>query len=410
MTQSTPSTPEWSRKITKLSLPILVLAIAGVSAWQIMASAPTAGKRAPQAQARLVEVKPIVRKDINVTVTGLGTVIPSRQLQLYPEVSGQIEQIREQLIPGSQIKTGELLITVEDLEYQIQVQKQQAAVAQAQANLQKEIGQQAIAQQEYQLINRKLTPAQEALVLRQPELITAQANLDQAKAVLAEAELNLKRTKITAPFDAQVIERSIETGSQISANTSLMNIVATDEFWLELEIPAEDLQWLEFGKQGNPVTLTSPAWSDKSRTGRLLSLSPELDSGSRMAKVIISIDDPLALKPEHSNAPKVLLNDLLRAEIQGTEVKMAAVIPDALIHNGNKIWLYRNDNTLEIRTVEPVYRDADKALITDGLNYNDRLITSSLTAAVDGMTLRTLDQQSLSQDKKQRIVKRSEQE
>ena len=414
MTHTTSKTPARSGKLVKFSLPILVLAIAGAATWQIMASAPTAGKRTPKVQARLVEIQSVSQRDVNVTISGLGTVVPSQQLQLYPEVSGQIATIRDQLLPGSQIDKGELLVSIDAMDYQILLQQQQAGVALAEADLQKEMGQQAIARQEFELINRKLTPVQEALVLRQPELASAKAKLAQAKASLAQAQLNLDRTSITAPFDAQVIERTVETGSQINTNTALMNIVAIDEFWLELEIPSEELQWLEFGNNGSTVKLTSPAWSGQSRKGRLLSLSPELESGSRMAKVIISIDDPIALEPANKGLPKVLLNDLVRAEIEGKEVEMAAIVPDGQLHNGNQIWVYRSDNTLEIRTVSPVYRDADKAVITEGLSSNDQLVTSTITAAVDGMPLRTLNQPMNDQKKAEQtethVAKRSEKE
>ncbi|OED48336.1 hypothetical protein ACH42_02370 [Endozoicomonas sp. (ex Bugula neritina AB1)] len=414
MTQTTNKTPGLSGKVLKLSLPILVLVIASVGAWQIIASAPTASKRTPQAQTRLVDIKSVVQKDINITVSGLGTVIPSQQLQLYSEVSGQIESIRDRLFPGSQIRKGELLVSIEAMDYQILLQKQQAEVALAEADFQKEMGQQIIARQELELIGRELTPAQKSLVLRQPELTSAKAKLAQAKASLAQAQLDVERTKITAPFDAQIIERTVENGSQINTNTALMNIVATNEFWLELEIPAEKLQWLEFGKNKNTVTLTSPAWSEKSRKGRLLSLSPELEPGSRMAKVIISIDDPMALKEENKHLPKILLNDLVRAEIAGKEVEMAAIVPDSLLHNGNQLWLYRSDNTLEIRTVSPIYRDAKQAVITEGLTSNDKLVTSVITAAVEGMPLRTTNEPTINEQKTEKQIsqadKRSEQE
>lgn len=409
MTTSNPKMPGWAGKLVRFGLPVLVLTLASAGAWQIMASSPKANKRAPNVQARLVEVQPVIQKDIHVSISGLGTVVPSQQLALYPEISGQIEALRASLLPGSQVRKGELLISVEATDYQISLQQQQANVALAEADLQKEMGQQAIARQEFELMDPELTPTQKALVLRQPELAAAKARLAQAKAQQAQAQLDLDRTRITAPFDAQVIERTVETGSQITTSTSLMSMVAIDEFWLELEIPSEDLQWLSFGDQSGRVTLTSPAWSDQQREGRLLSFSPELDPGSRMAKLTVAIDDPMALKPENHGKPKVLLNDLLRADIEGRGIAMAAVVPDAQLHNGNQIWLYRNDNTLEIRTVSPVYRDADKAIITSGLNSNDTLVTSAITAAVDGMALRTASPMS-GEQKKTDIAKRSHQQ
>ena len=391
-------------RLVKLGLPLLVLGVAGILAWQINDSAPKAGRRVPQAQPRLVDVQPVIREDVKITVTGLGTVIPSRQLLLYPEVTGLVKTMRNHLLPGSQIHKGETLVEIDPLEYQIQLEKQKAEVALADSELQKEMGQQTIARQEFELIGQALSPEQKALVLRQPQLDAAQAKLAQAKAALAQAQMNLDRTRIKAPFNAQVISRNIETGSRVSTGSEIMDIVATDQFWLEVEIPVEQLQWLSFGdalegkseeKSGEEglVTISSPSWLNKTRTGHLLSFSPSLHSGSRMAKVIIAIDDPLALRHENQGKPRVLINDLVRAEINGQEIANAVVVPDALFRNGNQVWLIDSNKNLEIRTLEPVYRDSVKAIVATGvatgLNDGDSLITSTLTVAVQGMPLRT---------------------
>lgn len=397
MNQADQHASHGSRTLLKVGLPALVLAVATLMVWQIKDSAPRVGRRVPPPQTRLVEVQPVIQEDVRVTLSGLGTVIPSRQLILYPEVTGLIEQMRDHLLPGSQIDQGETLIHIAPLEYQIQLQKQQADVALADSELQKEMGQQAIARQELELMGQTLSPEQEALVLRQPQLNSAKARLAQAKAAMAQAQINLDRTQIKAPFKAQVISRSVETGSRVSTSSELMNIVATDEFWLELEIPVEHLQWLEFGKKKALVTLSSPAWQNKKRNARLLSFSPSLNSGSRMAKVIISINDPLALTPQNQGEPKILINDLVRAEIAGQSVAQAVVVPDEFLRNGNQVWLLSATNMLEVRTVEPVYRDSHKAIIASGLETGEQLITSSLTVAVQGMSLRTVDNQQTSQ-------------
>lgn len=372
----------------KAGFPILVILVAILLVWQIQGSAPRADRRPPQVQPRLVEVQPVIREDIRITVTGLGTVIPSRQVMLFPEVAGLVLKMRENLLPGSQVQKGESLIHIDPQEYQIQLEKQKAEVALADSELQKEMGEQAIARQEFKLIGQELSENQQALVLRQPQLDAAKARLAQAKAALAQAQMNLDRTEIKAPFDAQVVTRNIEMGSRLNASSEVMEIVATDEFWLEVEIPVEQLQWLNFEKNSS-VTIASPVWQGQTRAGHLLSFSPTLHSGSRMAKVIIAIDDPLALKPENKGKPRVLINDLVRAEISGHEITDAVTVPDALFRNGNQVWLLNADQTLEIRSIEPVYRDATKAIVAQGLKHGEQLITSTLTVAVHGMSLRT---------------------
>lgn len=376
----------------RVAAPALVLIVSGAVAWQFMATAPKASRSAPAPKVRLVDTYTVKQSDVSVTISGLGVIVPSQQVSLSSEVSGRISDIHIPLLPGSRFSEGDLLLNIDTKEYQILVEQQRALVAQAQSELQLEEGQQRIALQEYKLTGNKLSANEEALVLRQPQLNAAKASVKQAEAALDQAELNLARTRIVAPFDGQVVTRSVDIGSSVTNSSVLLDIVTTNTFWMELEIPAEQVQWLEFpeaNQKGSPVELSSPAWGSETRAGEVLSLSPQLNSDSRMAKVIISIEDPLALEADNSGKPKVLVNDLLRARISGKQVADATAVPDELIRNGNQIWVLRDDCTLEIRSITPVYLDAEKAIITEGLEENEQLVSSSLTTPVNGLPLRT---------------------
>ncbi len=383
-----------TQHLKKLAVPLLILAISGTAAWQLMATSPKASRAEPEKKARLVDTITVEQQAVNIRVSGLGTVIPSQIVTLYPEVNGQVENILKGLRPGSSVREGDLLVALDQDEYQILVREQQATVAQAMSELKLEQGQQNIARQEYELTGNKLSPEEEALVLRQPQLEAAKATLNQAQANLDQAELNLSRTQIKAPFNGQIISNTVYPGSQITTSTAMMELISTNSFWIELEIPVEQLKWLEFANEdhkGSAVEITSPQWGKDSRQGELISVSPELNDGSRMAKVIIEIKDPLARLDVNQGKPPILVNDLLRAEITGKKVNDAIVIPDELIRNSDQVWVLSQDDTLEIRTLMPVYRDSDKAILLSGLNDGDQLVSSSLTTPVNGLPLRTAE-------------------
>ncbi|WOG26838.1 efflux RND transporter periplasmic adaptor subunit [Endozoicomonas sp. 8E] len=357
-----------------------------------MTTSPKAGRAEPGKKAQMVETVTVKQQTVNIPVSGLGTVIPSQRVTLYPEVSGRVDSILDGLVPGSRVRKGELLVALDQDEYQILVREQEAVVAQAWSELKLEQGQQNIARQEYELTGNKLSPEEEALVLRQPQLEAVKAALSQAQANLDQAKLNLERTHITAPFDSQIINNTIYPGSQVSNSTALMALISTDRFWIEMEVPAEQLKWLNFANEspaGSAVKITSPEWGSESRQGTLISVSPELNDGSLMAKVIIEIEDPLAQREENNGEPPVMINDLLRAEILGKKVDNAFVVPEALIRNSHQVWLLTRDNSLEIRNLSPVYRDSEKAILLSGLEDGDQLVSSSLITPVDGLPLRT---------------------
>lgn len=70
------------------------------------------------------------------------------------------------------------------------------------------------------------------LVLRQPQLRTAEARVASAEAAVEQAKLDLQRTSIKAPFTLQVIERLIDVGSQVAPGDDLGRLVGIEEFWI----------------------------------------------------------------------------------------------------------------------------------------------------------------------------------
>ena len=272
------------------------------------------------------------------------------------------------------------------------VNEQKALVSAAKSSLQLEAGQQKIARMEYEITGQKLEPEEEALVLRQPQLQSARATLQQAETKLALARLNLQRTRIQAPFSGEVVSNSVEVGTRVTSGSELMKLVSTQTFWMELEIPADQVKWLNFasdGGRGSSVNITSSFWGTQFREGEVLSLSPELSRESRMAKVIIAIDDPFSKKKANQGKPKILLNDFLRGSIIGKKIPNASVVPVELVRNSNQIWIFTDQSTLEIRTIEPVYRDSEKVVVISGLEKGENIVRSSIATPVNDLPLRT---------------------
>ena len=83
------------------------------------------------------------------------------------------------------------------------------------------------------------------LVLRLPQLKEAVARVNSAQTQLAQAERNLSRSKIKAPFDGRVIERNVGISQSISANTVLSKIYSIDYAEVRLPISSQDMKNLK---------------------------------------------------------------------------------------------------------------------------------------------------------------------
>src|SRR5690606_30117842 len=102
----------------------------------------------------------------------------------------------------------------------------------ARADLSMEMGRQDVAQKDFELIGDELSPENKELVLRGPQLESAKADIAAAEAAVNQAELNLQRATIRAPFDAHIISRNANIGSQLAPGDALGRLVGIDEYWL----------------------------------------------------------------------------------------------------------------------------------------------------------------------------------
>ena len=86
----------------------------------------------------------------------------------------------------------------------------------------------------------------------------------------------------------------------------------------------------------------------------------------------------------------------VKAEIAGVNSQSAMVLPRLALRNANKVYVINDDNRLEIRTVEVLSTSEERVLVTNGVRPGEKVVTSTIPAAVDGMEVRaiTREQQS----------------
>lgn len=402
MTDNSPTTTKRSGPVQILFqilfgfvLPLAVLTIAIYFGYKIVNSSPKADRKPRPRVAKLVETIQASPARTAIVVDAMGLVVPAREVRLTPQVSGHITWVSPKLVPGGSFATGEVMIKLDDADQRIVVRQRQAEIAQIQADIAIEKGRQAVAKREYELLGESIDEDQQALVLRQPQLAALQARLDQAHAQLAAAELDLARTQIVAPFNALISERMIELGTQVSTGTVLAELNGTDHYWVRAALPVDKLKWLDFPdnpeKAGSPAVITNdPAWGQgSSRDGRISQLQAVLETDGRMAQVLVTVDDPLAINTDHADQPRLLLGSYVKVSLQGKETGDVYTLPRDLIRADDTVWLMDKDGRLDIRSVSVLHRGRDSVLIDQGLELGSVIVTTKLSAPVQAMPLRT---------------------
>ena len=374
-------------------MPILVaICSVAVAAW-LLQSGPKAKPRAKVRNAVMVDVRPIEFSRQTTSVSVMGTVIPKREVVLKPQVSGVVIRLSDSLVPGGRFVKDEHLLSIDPSDYQLAVKQLASEVARVEADQQIELGRQRVAQKEYELLGATVSAEEKALMLREPQLENIRAVLDGTSARLEQAQLDLARTVIKAPFNAVVMSREINLGTSVTPSTTLATLIGSDAYWIEAPIPASQLKWISTGQQENAAGSSvriydTTAWgSDSYRTGKVIGLAAMVEENGRMARLLIEVPDPLAPQAASGERSKLLLGSYVRIEIEGKAMPHAAAIARDLVRDGDQLWVMDGQGQLDIRPVEIAFRGQDHVLITGGVSDGELLVTTNLPSPVQGMTL-----------------------
>jgi len=380
------------KKTLFISIGILVIAI-GVIAL-IFSTEPTAEQAgATRATPMLVDVIDVEKGDYRPTIQAMGTVRPSQEVNLSPRVSGEVESLSDAFTPGGYIEKGEQLLQIDSSDYRNTLEQRKSELRQARADLNIEMGRQDVARQDYQLFADTLSEENKSLVLREPQLESARSIVESAQAAVDQAQLDLDRTTIEAPFNAHILTRNVNVGSQVSTNETLGHLVGLDNYWIEATVPVSKLRWITI-PEGNEQNGTEvrvrnrTAWPpDTYREGSLFRLIGTLEDQTRMARVLVRVPDPQAYKTDDPDVPRLMLGSFVEVHIPADELEDVVRLNRDYVRDDDTVWVM-DDGELNIRDVGVVFRDARYAYIKSGLSGGDQIVTTNLSTVSDGAPLR----------------------
>lgn len=363
----------------------------------IYSTEPTAKRvTATRETPMLVEVVEAEFGTYRPIIVAMGSVRPEQEINLSPRIGGEIIALSETFSPGGHVKKGEWLVQIDPTDYEATVMERESALHQAQADLEMELGRQDVARQDFALMNDELIAANKSLVLREPQLNAAKAKIEAAEAALQRARLDLQRTRIAAPFDAHILSREANLGSLVSPGSVLAKLVGIDTYWVEAMLPLSTINWIEFpengGNRGSPVRIRNrSAWDDDVfRDGVVHNLVGALESRTRLARILISIEDPLALLDQSSEMPQLIVGSYVEAQIEGKPIENVVRLHRDFLRKNDTAWVMENEQ-LKIRTLDIVFTDEKYAYVREGLSRGDRIVITNLSTVRDDAPLRLVE-------------------
>jgi len=376
-------------------LPIVVLAIGFLAMRALIASRQVPEKRVRQNPGALVQILETMSEDRQATVISSGTVQTAQEVAVAPQISGLVTRVAPGFVAGNFFKAGELLFAVEELDYELAVERATAAVAKAKTEITVLESRARIARQEWDRLQSKNDREPNPLVLYEPQLQDAKANLAASMAVLKQAELDLSRTRITAPFNCRVRSEEVAPGQYVKAGSEVAVLAAVDTAEIVVPLPLGEIPWVMIPKHRGAVpgiaatvriTMDGRTYQWPARVDRSLG---EIDKKSRMAQVVVVVDEPYThTLGGMDDTIDLEVGMFVEVVLHGKIVHNVIVLPRKALRDNNTVWTMDSDRKLRVQKVETVRYEGDTVWITAGLDGGEQVVLTMLTGVADGMKLR----------------------
>ncbi len=361
---------------------VLLLALAAGGLWVARERQPAPAPAASPPPLPAVTVSPPLQRSLAQSTDFTGQFSAVDQVDLRAQVSGYLTEIH--FTDGQLVRKGDLLFVIDPRPYEIALQQAAAQYQTAVAGL--DLANKEVARSTS--LRRNDYESAETLDQRTQVQQAALSAIEQGKAAIHAAQLNLDFTRITAPFSGRIGARQVSLGSLISGGagggTSLASIVSLDPIHLDFDMSEADSlayqRFLATRKQG----------SEKAGVDRSVKLSLSDEAGWPRRGTLDFIDNQVDRSSGTMHARVTVANpDLLIAPGQFARLELAMssprpvlLVPDAALvtdQSRKLVMVVLPDGTVVPHPVEIGALDGDHLrVVTAGLSPTDQVVINGL--------------------------------
>ncbi len=319
----------------------------------------------------------VTPRDVPVSYEFVAQTQSSRQVNIQARVSGFLE--KRVYTEGSVVKEGDVLFVMDDKPFKVQVDAQAAALSRQQAGLE-------VARSD--LERTKPLAAQNALSQKDlddanGQYLSSAASVEEAKARLETAKLNLSYCTIVSPVTGITGAAMQQDGSYISPQNSLLTTVAViSPIWVNFSVSENQLQAIR--EQMASGALHPPADGNYTvevilvngslfpHTGRITFASPAYNAQTGTFMVRASVDNPEGI---------LLPNAFVRVRIVGAVRPQAIVVPQRAVQQGSEgqfVWVVDKERKARPRPVQVGKWQGTDWLVSEGLHQGDQVIVDGI--------------------------------
>jgi len=386
--------------VRKLTILIVVAALVSLVAWSVYEgrlSDKAANASDIDDGPLKVIAEPVGALDIVETVAITGTIEPLVSVEVIPEVSGRLERLSlsngTTIEVGVSVKAKEVIAMLERDLLDAAVHQAQAALQTAKANMEASKVTFEDAEREKKRIEnlyqagavpeQQYDAARTAYERAKAGLLVADANVKQAEAALATAEITLDKATIKAPITAVVSDRYVDEGDMVGPTTTLIKIVdiktlkvlgGVGERYLPQLVPGETV-----------VHVNTDAYPQDTFEGTVYRVGVAVDPVTRTAKVEIRVPNPgMRLKPGMFARMTIVLQ----------ERENVVVVPDsALIREQDNVYVFvANAGNAHRREVKLGLLQSEYYEVLEGLSVGELVVTRGHRQIEDGQAVEVIQE------------------
>ncbi|WP_271272949.1 efflux RND transporter periplasmic adaptor subunit [Aliamphritea hakodatensis] len=376
-------------KLLPKKLIITLLSVAGLGGACLYTAAaidnqPSAEQFEETVTAPRVTVLELTPGSFTARINGFGEVTSTDELSLSSQISGRVVWRNPDFTDGRQIRKGEILLRLDDTDYQTALAQAQQNLADANLALQQEKHQSSQAKKDWQRAGLTTQPSD--LLLRKPQLAAARARYRAASAAVTQARNNLAHTELKAPFNGVVSARNVSVGSYLQPGSELAKLRASDRAEVRIGLTAS--QWQQLPE--DPATASVRLFSKDQQTrweAQVLQLADAVSPTTRLRELIISVEQPL-----EKDTP-LLTGDFVAISITGRQQANLFAIPAAALSAAGYIW-YVEDNLLKHSARKAIFSKDNQLFIPRGdLPASLQLVRKPLASYLPNMQVSPVTEQ-----------------
>lgn len=410
-------------KDKKVWLPIAVFGGFALASLVLIATASEAPQVVPPQLTQAVRVITAEPGPVQLTVRSQGTVAPRTESALIPEVAGPVVWKHEALVSGGFFTSGETLLRIDDSDYKTALAKARAALARAEGEWEHAGAQ---LKRLESLAGRDIASPSQLDDARRMARV-AEAVLGESRAGLEQAQRNITRTELRAPYTGRVREENVDIGQFLDRGKPIATIYATDYVEIRLPIPDRELAFLNLplsalapgSNTQKPEVLLSAQFAGGSYrwSGRVVRTEGEIDRKSRMVHVVARVEDPYGAREQGERGeqgeqgaqgkqgergrPPLAVGLFVNAEIAGPTVEDVTVIPRAAWREDGSVLVVDEEGRLQRRPVELVRIDREQVLVQGDIRQGERICISPVRTFTPGMPVSVRSEQGQEQGQTQ---------